>query len=1178
MKMVSGKLCAGEWLRLLCFSFLLSLMLLVGAAAQETTTITGTVSSVKGGPIADAKVIITDRASAQTSVVRTDANGNFTSAPLTPSDFVLRVEAPSFVTVTLPVTARAGAPTQEDIQLTPEPLLGAVDVTNIANLPFNANNFLENASFEPGVQVFDAASLDPAGTALQSLSTNGATGRVHPQIAVDGLTVSNRMSGSITQNIPLTAIQEFHYGGVLGPISDQMHSPGAVDFITHSGGNELHGNLFGAYRNGDVLSASLPGGHNRDWGRQQYGGNLNGAIIPDKLFFFADVQRNKLDLANPVLLAGPFAALAPSGVIVREPFREFETNDRIDYRWSDTTRLFYRFTYDRNSDVSPLAQGQGLQPFLSKTNTPSNAVGVDFTSGSFVNSLRFEYLKFKNVITPPGTGTGVLNPLPVTVNIGGGATTQCTDGSLYCAGPSFESQQTRQSDFQIRYDGSRVWNNHVFRVGANFNRFHGGLFDSRYQFAPVLSDQGSVALPAGIFGSTGDPSNPLNYPVQWAFLGNGQPFSSENSAFGFPGGGFTDNQIELYGGDTWKITPAVTLTYGLHWMRESGLTDSDLAAIPALSAWGTGLGSKVRQPNLNFAPQLGVAWNTSPSGKTVIRAGAGLFYDNSLFQNTALDRPLRLSQGTFNATPAACVSGAPGQIQWPNAGAVGSAIAGGAGIVNPNGTVSPTWCGESIGTAGSQAIALQTAYQMATAAAAGVNASYIGNPGAYAGPYVNGLSLLAPDYQTPRTFQMDVGLQHELWPGLTFTADYVREVTTRTLLGVDVNQGGAADTFNVANAVADRDAAQSANGCLTGTNQVSCMVGKLGPAGALAAYGAAGIGGPAQVTGGAPCPICAFPGIHPNLGVNVMNFPVGRSVYSGELVTLKQQVTRFSRGVQRASFEFSYAHSRYVSQSDSEELTPVATDYANPDHYTGPGALDRVHQISIGAHFDLQKSFQLSFVSHLFSPLPQTLRFQQNSGGAEVLVTDWNGDGTTGDVIPGSNIGSYMRGIKPGGLQSFIAGYNTNDAARSTPQTPAGQQLVAGGVFSQQELQQMGGVLQPLAATVPDLAGLGWLKTFDVRLGWVHKLGDRVEIVPSVSIFNLLNFANFDLPGNTQGGVLSFGAASLSPWATTLQPQNTVGGTSSSGVFGRINRASLQSGMSAAGTPRSVEWGLKVSF
>lgn len=1151
------------------------------AVAQDTGTgaITGTVTSAKGGAVAGARVFITNRTTGQTTSATTDADGRFTAASVSATDFVLRVEARAFVSRTITITVRTGPATVADVTLDPLPLPGVIETGRHGELPFPALNFLEAADLEPGVQVNDAGAFAASQNGLQALSLFGSVGRATPEILVDGLAATDEASGFTAQNIPLSAVQEFRFGGVLGPISDQLYAPGALNFITRSGSNELHGNLFGYFRNGDVLSASLPGGHSHDWGRQQYGGNAGGSIVPDKLFFFVDAQRNKQDLRNPVQVAGPFVGMVPFASTVAEPFREFETADRLDYIVSETARAFYRFTYDRSTDVAPFGQGPSLQLFRSKNNTPDNALGLDFRSGEYLHSVRLEYLKFKNVIDQPPSDVAISAALEPTINIGGGSTAQCNPGSLYCAGPSpFESRQTQQSDLQFRYDGSRAWNAHLFHAGLSFNRIHAAQLDARYALAPSLSDPGSVALPAGVLGSSGNPADPASYPVQWAFLGNGQGTLTENSAFGLPGGGLVDNQFDLYAGDTWKVKPRVTLTYGLHWLRDTGLSNSDVAAIPALSAWGPGLGNKVRQPNLNFAPQVGVAWDASSSGKTIIRAGAGLFYDTSGFESALLDRPLRLAQGSYLSTPAACIGGGPGEIQWPNPGPAGSSIAGGAGIVNANGTVSPTWCGDSIALAGAQAFALQQAYQAATVSGGSANASYIGNAGAFAGPYVNGLSLLAPNYQTPRTARFNFGMQHELWPGMVLTLDYVRDVTTRTLLGVDVNQGGSADSLDAANAMNDRDAAQFANGCLNGTGQVSCMVGKLGAAGALAAYGNAGIGGPAQVTGGAPCPFCAFPGIHPNLGVNVMQFPVGRSVYYGELFGLKQQITNFSRGVQRASFEFSYAHSRNTGQVGDEFAGNLATDYASPDRFTGPTALDRTHQFSVGAHFDLEKSFQLSFVAHLLSPLPETLRFQQTSGGAEVLVTDWNGDGSTGDIVTGSNVGSYMRSIKPGGLQGFISSYNSSVAGGANPQTPAGQQLITAGVFSLQDLEQLGGVQQPLAAVVPDPAALSWFKTFNIRLGWTHRFGERIEIVPSVALFNALNFANFDLPGSTQSGILNFGAASLSPWATALQPQNTIGGTATSGVAGRLNRASLQSGMSAQGTPRSVEWGLKISF
>jgi len=717
-------------------------------------------------------------------------------------------------------------------------------------------------------------------------------------------------------------------------------------------------------------------------------------------------------------------------------------------------------------------------------------------------------------------------------------------------------------------------------VGASFNRILAAQNAPWYGLAPTLSDQSTVPLPPGV-GISGLASDPLSYPTQWAFLGNGRGIATEKAQFGLPGGGASDNQVMVYGGDTWKIKPDLAITYGVHWVRDTGMSNSDLPSIPQVNAWGPTLGNRVRQPNLNFAPQLGVSWNPGESGSTTIRGAIGMFYDPSLFLNAFLDRPLRLQQGTYLTTPAACIGGAPGRIQWPSALAPGSTITSGStivGVANSDGTVSPTWCGQAIGLAGPEAVALQQAYQSATAAAT-LNPSFIGNANAFAGPYQNGLSLFNPNFQTPRIVHMNVGLQHELKPGLMFAFDFVREVTTRTLLGVDVNHGGAASTFNVNNAFADRDAAQTSNGCSAGSGQVGCMVANLGPTGALAAYGAAGIGGPAQVTGGAPCPFCAFPGLNPSLGVNVMNLPAGRSVYQGFNVGLKQHLANLNTPLlPRMTFEASYSHSHNQGQASDSSFANLATDFANPTRFTGWDALDRTHQISLGGFFQFRHSLSASFVSHLDSPLPVSLRFQQLAGGAEVLVTDLNGDGTTGDFVPGSTVGSYMRHTKASGLKDFINSYNASFAGGANPETPAGIRLLTGGVFSLADLERIGAVQQPLASAVQDVAGLGWLKTFDVRLSWEHRVQDRFTLTPSIGIFNVLNFANFDAPGNTQNGFLNFGAGSVFQSATAIQPQNTAGGNSPGGFTMRSNRTSLGSGMSAAGAPRSIEWGLKISF
>jgi hypothetical protein len=1166
-------------------SLFLLAVLCAPVLAQEnpTGTVSGSVTSTSGTPIEGASVVITNRSTGQTLSVRTDAAGAFAAVNMPVTDYAFHVDAKGFISATTFGNIEEGKTASVTFRLDAEPVAGVLPAQNVREMPMNNRNQLSPARLEPGVQVQDAGTIAPSKNGFTALSLNDQWARSE-RLRVDALDATDETVGTTTQNIPASSVQEFRLGGVLAPVSDQLASNGTENIITRSGTNDLHGELFGNYRNGNALDASLPGGNAHHWERQRYGGDVGGALIkthdsevPDNLFVFISAERNRQDALNPVLLGGPFAPLPTSLTEIREPFREVDADGRIDYVLSPTRRAFYRFTYDNNRDQSPFEQGPSLQPFLTRTNSPAHALGLDLTSGDFTHSFRFEYLRYKNSITDVSSSVaGFANPIPfVTINIGGGATKSCAPGAFFCSGPSaLAPQQTSQSDTQFRYDGTRVRGDHAWHFGVSYNRILAAIFAPLNSLAPTLADQGGSPLPANpMLGISGSATDPLSYPVLWSFLGNGQGFASERSELGLPGGGQRDNRLSAYIGDIWKVRQNLTVTYGVNWTRDDGKSDSDLGAIPQLNAWGPSLGNPVRQPNFNFSPHLGFAWDPHSSGRTTIRGGIGLYYDNEIFNNILFDRPLRLQQGTFFATPAACVGGAPGRIQWPVTPS--GAIPG--GMINPDGTVSPTWCGQSIGNAALPAVALQQAYQTAFASASGANPLFIGNPGAFAGPNQNGLSLLAPNYQTPRTVQMDLGLQHELKPGLIFSFDYLRYVTTRTLLGLDVNDGGAAATFNAKNAENDRDAAQIAHGCFPGTNQVSCLIAALGPAGALAAYGAAGIGGPAQVNGGAPCPTCAFPGLQPSLGVNVMNFPVGRSVYSAYNVGLQQVIRNFSRRVERATFQASYSHSHNTGQVDDPTSINLATDYGVPDRFTGNTGLDRTHQFSFGALFYLQRSLQLSFTGHFDSPLPVTLRLPQNSDGAEVLITDVTGDGSTGDIVPGSNIGSYARGIKPTGLAGFIQNYNSTVAGNVTP---AGAMLVNGGIFSLAELQALGAVQQSLAATVQDIAAPGWLKTFDVKLGWEHTYRDRITFQPSISFFNVFNFANFDLPGNTQNGVLNFGPGSLSPFATTTQPDNTVGGTSPNTQqnFGRSNRVGLGSGFNSQGAPRAVEWGLKISF
>ena len=120
------------------------------------------------------------------------------------------------------------------------------------------------------------------------------------------------------------------------------------------------------------------------------------------------------------------------------------------------------------------------------------------------------------------------------------------------------------------------------------------------------------------------------------------------------------------------------------------------------------------------------------------------------------------------------------------------------------------------------------------------------------------------------------------------------------------------------------------------------MITNLGQSGAQAAYSGAGLDSNIQVTGGSPCNFCAFPGINPvsgnsgTVGTLDMLSPVGRSVYNGLQVSLRQATGKIMPGVKSANFQVSYSLSKFVSQVADQDFINLATNNDNVLQFTGP--------------------------------------------------------------------------------------------------------------------------------------------------------------------------------------------------------------------------------------------------
>jgi hypothetical protein len=247
-----------------------------------------------------------------------------------------------------------------------------------------------------------------------------------------------------------------------------------------------------------------------------------------------------------------------------------------------------------------------------------------------------------------------------------------------------------------------------------------------------------------------------------------------------------------------------------------------------------------------------------------------------------------------------------------------------------------------------------------------------------------------------------------------------------------------------------------------------------------------------------------------------------------------------------------------------------AFDFNKPS-LSGPNGLDRKHQLSAGAVLEFSYGAQLGFVTHWYSALPTTLYLPTPaSGAAAIFTSDLTGDGSfagnttgqSGDILPGTGVGSFGRDLGVGEMVNAINSYNSNGAGQLTP---AGQALVTAGLFSQAQLVALGAITPTIAAPPPGEVALDQFFTFDLRLSWKIKPVRRWENVnfePQINIYNLFNRQNFDSPSQPLSGILN-GSPGFVNGTTRGDRSNLIG---------------LGSGVFALGAPRSLEFGFKVVF
>lgn len=307
------------------------LVLSATTTAQSNGSIQGEVTDQNGAVISHARVIVRSEAIGIDRMVTTDSGGRYLFVALPVGSYRIEIRAPGFQTqiiessrievgrtVTQNFQLQVGdvsqivtVPTNDGVLEQSSMAVGhVVDQQMVQETPLNGRYFLDiglrvAGSVTPPQGAFSAS---PA-RGLGSLAVNTGGNREETvNYMVNGITLNNLTFSSISFQLPINTIEEFKLDNSTFSAQYGQSSGAIVNIATRSGANQFHGEAFEYFRN-DALDArnffELTSNEPAPFKRNQFGGNLGGPIIKQKLFFFFAYeglrQRQGLNLNSVVL-------------------------------------------------------------------------------------------------------------------------------------------------------------------------------------------------------------------------------------------------------------------------------------------------------------------------------------------------------------------------------------------------------------------------------------------------------------------------------------------------------------------------------------------------------------------------------------------------------------------------------------------------------------------------------------------------------------------------------------------------------------------------------------------------------------------------------------------------------------------------------------------------------------
>ncbi len=648
----------------------------------------GIVQDAGGGRITSAEIEVKE--SSITRQASTDDRGEFRVDDLLPGNYRLRVNAKGFaearsdvtivvssvrdVTVTMKpqtrqetvnVQGEASSITTQPIDLASAVHQAVVTTQDLETIPLAARSFANIAYLAPGTEPVEPS--DPTKARITAVSTGGSSG-LNNELSVDGGDNSDDYIGGFLQNFSPDAIQEFAVRTAQEDADTGRTTAGSVVITTRRGSDTWHGS--GAfYGRAADLNARFPIENpapdpKQPFSRQNYVATLGGPVKKQKLWFFSSfeyvhenasiayspdsqAQFNALaSLAQQDLIPGVSSIPVPNHVPI--PFRDYLGILRFDWLQSSKSQWFLRGAVDNYLTHNALVQQAALPSTgVEQHNNYMNlAIGNQYAfSPSWLGSFVFDASGLHLTSDRTSTlGFGLAFPFTSTSQTITGFET-FGDNQFATAITAFPVLRN-QEKYQFRYDVTHSSGRHARKFGINF--IH----------EPVLSG----ALSGNAETLLMYANNPDFYaanPSQFYFDLNCVNPPADVTCTPTPAGdgSFSQNiqRLGLYYQDSWRITPHLTLNHGLRYdttfglFTASGRSQLENPAYALLPSAGIPLGVP-HDYRRQFGPRIGLAYSPGNSGKTVYRAGFGMFF-NDLAQNGWVEAFQAVNGGLNNSPP-----------------------------------------------------------------------------------------------------------------------------------------------------------------------------------------------------------------------------------------------------------------------------------------------------------------------------------------------------------------------------------------------------------------------------------------------------------------------------------------------------------------------------------------------